>query len=169
MKVLILCVTIAVLFSCAQKSNGTLSEKQKTQIKSEIQLVIEQIHEAAAKVDTTKLYEAFSFTDGDFTYMETSGAFYDKTAYKNMVRQFYAPLMSEIIAKGTEKYAYLSSDNVLWSYSGALIATYKTGQEVRYEPFGMSMLFRKIEDKWKVVFLQESTQEHAQTDTTKLQ
>ena len=84
-----------------------------------------------------------------------------------MVRQFYAPLTSEIIAKGTEKYTYLSEDNVLWSYSGALIATYKNGQEVRYEPFGMSMLFRKVESKWKVVFLQESTQEHAQTDSTK--
>ena len=167
MKVSILVLTTAMLFSCAQKSNSNLSEEQKKQIKSEIQPVIEQIHDAAAKEDTTKLYEAFSFTDNDFTYVETSGAFFDKTAYKNMVYQFYAPLTSEIIAKGTEKYTYLSSDNVLWSYSGALIATYKTGQEVRYEPFGMTILFRKVDDKWKVVFLQESTQEHAQTDSTK--
>jgi hypothetical protein len=144
-----------------------LSEKQKKQIQNEIQHVIAQIHEATANVDTVKLYEVFSFADNNFTYVETSGAFYDKTAYKNMVRQFYAPLTSEIIAKGTEKYTYLSEDNVLWSYSGALIATYKNGQEVRYEPFGMSMLFRKADSKWKVVFLQESTQEHAQTDSTK--
>lgn len=58
-------------------------------------------------------------------------------------------------------------DNVLWSYSGALIATFKNGQVVRYEPFGMSMLFRKVDSKWKVVFLQESTQEHAQADAIK--
>ena len=84
-----------------------------------------------------------------------------------MVRQFYGPLTGEIIEKGTEKYTYLSADNVLWSYSGALIARYKNGQEVRYEPFGMTMLFRKVDSKWKVVFLQESTQEHARTDSTK--
>ena len=144
-----------------------LSEEQKKQIQKEIQSVIGVIHDAAAKVDTTKLYEVFSFTNNDFTYVETSGAFYDKTAYKNMVRQFYAPLSSEMIPKGTEKYTYLSEDNVLWSYSGSLIATYKNGQEVKYDPFGMSMLFRKIDSKWKVVFLQESTQEHAQADTTK--
>ena len=144
-----------------------LSEEQKKQIQREIQSVIGVIHDAAAKVDTTKLYEVFSFTNNDFIYVETSGAFYDKTAYKNMVLQFYAPLSSEIIAKGTEKYTYLSDDNVLWSYSGSLIATYKNGQEAKYDPFGMSMLFRKIDSKWKVVFLQESTQEHAQADTTK--
>lgn len=167
MKVLIPFLITAMLFSCTQKSNSALSEEQKTQIKNEIQPVIAQIHKAAAQVDTTKLYEVFSFADNDFTYVETSGAFYDKTAYKNMVRQFYAPLTSEIIAKGTEKYTYLSAENVLWSYSGALVAIYKNGQEVRYEPFGMSMVFRKVDGKWKVVFLQESTQEHAQTDTTK--
>ena len=167
MKVLIPFLITTILLSCTQKSNSALSEEQKKQIQNEIQPVIAQIHEATANVDTTKLYEIFSFADNDFMYVETSGAFYDKTAYKNMVRQFYAPLTSEIIAKGTEKYTYLSADNVLWSYSGALVATYKNGQEVRYEPFGMSMLFRKVDGKWKVVFLQESTQEHAQTDSTK--
>jgi hypothetical protein len=168
MKVLIPFLITTMLFSCTQKSNSALSEGQKKKIQNEIQPVIAQIHEAAANVDTTKLYEVFSFADNDFTYVETSGAFYDKTAYKNMVQQFYAPLSSEIIGKGTEKYTYLSSENALWSYSGRLIATYKTGQVVTYEPFGMTMLFKKIGDKWKVVFLQESTQEHPQTDTIKL-
>ena len=167
MKVLIPFLFITILLSCNEKSNNQLSEVQKEQIQSEIQPVIAQIHEAAAHVDTTKLYEVFSFTDNDFTYIETSGAFYDKAAYKQMVREFYGPLTSEIIAQGKEKFTYLSADNVLWSYSGALIAKYKNGQEIRYEPFGMSMLFRKIDSKWKVVFLQESTQEHTQTDSTK--
>ncbi len=167
MKILTPLLITIMLFSCNQKPNGVLSEEQKKKIQNEIQPVIAQIHEAAAKVDTTKLYEAFSFAGNDFMYVETSGAFYDKTAYKNMVHQFYEPLSGEIIEKGTEKYTYLSTDNVLWSYSGALVATYKNGQVVRYEPFGMSMLFRKVDSKWKVVFLQESTQEHAQADTIK--
>jgi hypothetical protein len=156
-----------MLFACSKKSNSTLSEVQKKQILNDIQPVITQIQEAAANVDTTKLYEVFSFMNNDFTYVETSGEFYNATAYKNMVRQFYAPLSAEIIEKGVEKYTYLSPDNVLWSYSGALVANYKNGQVVRYEPFGMTMLFRKVDNNWKVVFLQESTQEHAQIDSTK--
>ena len=152
MKVLIPLLITTILFSCSQKSGTVLSDEQKKQVQNEIQSVIAEIHEATAKVDTTKLYGVFSFADNEFTYMETSGAFYDKTAYKNMVRQFYAPLKSEIIEKGAEKYTFLSEDNVLWSYSGALVATYKNGQEVKYEPFGMSMLFRKVDSKWKVVF-----------------
>jgi hypothetical protein len=142
MKILILLISV-MLFSCTQKSNSVLSEGQKKKIQEEIQPVIAQIYEAAAHVDTTKLYDVFSFADDDFTYVETTGAFYDQAAYKQMVRQFYGPLTSEMIAKGTEKYTYLSEDNVLWSYSGALTAIFKNGQRAKYEPFGMTLLFKK--------------------------
>lgn len=167
MKTLMLLLVSTMLFSCTQKSNSVLSEEQKKKVQEEIQPVIAQIYEAAAHVDTTKLFDVFSFADDDFTYVETTGAFYDEAVYKQMVRQFYGMLTSEMIAKGTEKYTYIGENNVLWSYSGALTATYKNGQQAKYEPFGMTLLFRKTNDKWKVVFLQESTQEPAQADTTK--
>ena len=142
-----------------------MNEEQKKKIQEEIQPVIAQLYEAAAHVDTIKLYEVFSFAHSDFTYIETTGAFYDEAAYKKMVRQFYGMLMSEIIQKGREKYIHTEENNVLWSYSGALTAIFKNGQQAKYEPFGMTLLFRKINDKWKVVFLQESTQEPAQANT----
>jgi len=166
MKILILLIS-TMLFSCTQKSNSVFNEEQKKKIQEEIQPVIAQIYEAAAHVDTMKLYDVFSFADSDFTYIETTGAFYDEAAYKQMVRQFYGMLTSEIIEKGKEKYTYTDENNVLWSYSGALTATFKNGQRAKYEPFGMTLLFRKTNNKWKVVFLQESTQEPAQADTTK--
>lgn len=166
MKVLLLLISV-MLFSCTQKSNGALSEEEKKKIQEEIQPVIAQIYEAAAHVDTTKLYDVFSFADDDFTFIEITGEFYDPAAYKTMVRQFYRLLTSEMISKGKEKYTYLNGNNVLWSYSGALTVTFKNGQKTKYEPFGMTLLFRKTNDKWKVVFLQESTQEPAKADTTK--
>ena len=166
MKILILLISV-MLFSCTQKSNSVLSEEQKKKIQEEIKPVIAQIYEAAAHVDTTKLYDVFSFEDDDFTYVEITGAFYDQAAYKQMVREFYGMLTTEMITKGTEKYTYINGNNVLWSYSGALTVTFKNGQHTKYEPFGMTLLFRKTNDKWKVVFLQESTQDPVQADTTK--
>jgi SnoaL-like domain len=158
MKILILVIP-AMLLACTQKSITVLNGEQTKKIQEEIQPVIAQIYDAAAHVDTTKLYDVFSFADNDFTYVETTGTFYDQAAYKQMVRQFYGPLTSEIIEKGTEKFTFLGENNVLWSYSGGLTATYKDGKQEVYDPFGMTMLFRKTGNKWKVVFLQESTQE----------
>jgi len=152
-----------MIFSCTQKTKNVLNEDQKKKIKGEIQSVISRIYDAAAHVDTTKLFEVFSFSDKDFVYIETTGAFYDSSAYKQMVLQFYGLLTSEMIARGSEKYTYLDEDNVLWSYSGSLTATFKNNQRAKYEPFGMTMLFRKTNGKWKVVFLQESTQESQAT------
>ena len=147
-----------VFFSCKQQSRNEPATLDTGKIQGEVQSVIAQIYDAAAHVDSAKLYEVFSFADPDFGYMEINGVFYDEAAYKKMVREFYGSLKSEILTKGIEKYAFLSENNVLWSYSGGLTATYKEGKQEVYNPFGMTMLFRKTNNKWKVVFLQESTQ-----------
>jgi ketosteroid isomerase-like protein len=157
MRIFIFLITI-VLFSCKQQSKNEPAAFDTIKIKTEVQSVIAQIYDAAAHVDSTKLYEVFSLADPDFTYMEINGVFYDEAAYKKMVHEFYGPLKSEILTKGIEKYTFLSENNVLWSYSGGLTATYKDGKQEVYDPFGMTMLFRKTNNKWKVVFLQESTQ-----------
>jgi ketosteroid isomerase-like protein len=141
------------------QSSRTLSEDQQNKIRNEIQTVITQIRDAAANVDSTKLYNAFDFADKDFTCFDIDGTPYDQSAYRQMVHEFYGPLQSEIIAEGKERFTYLSEDNVLWNYSGALTATFKNGKKATYDPFAMTMLFKKINGKWKVVFLQESTQE----------
>ena len=154
-----------ILCSCTQKQENKLSKEQTEKIKQDVQAVITQIRDAAANVDTTKLYDAFALDDKNFTYMEITGAYYDVNAYKQMVRDFYGPLKTEIIGKGEERFSYVSEDNVLWHYSGVLTAVSKNGQQSKYEPFGMSMLFKKYNDKWKVIFIQESTQELAKVDT----
>jgi len=166
MKVLTFLLITALLFSCTQIKDNELSEEQKSKIKQEIQPVIAQLYEAAAKVDTTKLYDIFSFSE-DFTYVEITGAFYNQVVYKKMVGEFWGQITSEMIAKGTEKYTYLNANNVLWSYSGSIMVTFKNGQQANYDPFGMSLLFKKSNDQWKIVFVQESAQEPAQADTTK--
>jgi hypothetical protein len=147
-----------MLFSCQQPSKTASAAIDTKKIKTEIQAVVVQIFDAAAHVDSTKLYEVFALDDPGFTYMEITGVFYDVAAYRKMVRDFYGPLKSEILKNGTEKFTFLNENNVLWSYSGALTATYKDGKQEVYDPFGMTMLFKKANDKWKVVFLQESTQ-----------
>ena len=147
-----------ILFSCQQQAGTASAAIDNKKIETEIQAVVEQIFDAAAHVDSTKLYEVFALDDPAFTYMEITGVFYDVAAYKKMVRDFYGPLKSEILKKGTEKFIFLNENNVLWSYSGGLTATYKDGKQEVYDPFGMTMLFKKINDKWKVVLLQESTQ-----------
>ena len=157
MKIFILLIAV-ILFSCTQQSKTANAEIDTKKIQTEVEAVIAQIYDAAAHVDSAKLYEVFSFADPDFTYMEVTGVFYDEAAYKKMVREFYGPLKSEILTKGTEKFTFLNENNVLWSYSGAVTANYKEGKQEVYDPFGMTMLFRKTDDKWKVVFLQESTQ-----------
>ena len=166
MKILILLLISIMLFSCIQKSNERPNDEQKKKIQEEIQPIIKQIYEAAAHLDTMKLYDVFSFADDDFLYIETSGAFFDKAAYKQMVRHWYGMISSEIIEKGTERYVYTGENNVVWSYSGVLTLIYKNGQKTKYEPFGMTFIFRKIDNKWKAVFLQESTQEPSQADNT---
>ena len=165
MKILTLLFVATMLFSCAQESDTKLSEEQKKKIQEEIQPVIMKLYDAAAHADTTKLYDLISFKD-DFTYIEITGEFYDEATYKQMAGQWFNMINSELIEKGSEKYNYINENNVVWSYSGALTATYKNGRQEKYNPFGMTLILKKINNQWKVTFIQESTQQPVE-DTTK--
>jgi hypothetical protein len=90
--------------------------------------------------------------------MEITGAYYDVTAFKKMVYDFYGALKTEILKKGNEKFFYLNENNVLWSSSTGITVDYKDGKREVYEPFGITLLLRRNDNKWKIVFIQESTQ-----------
>ena len=158
-------IIAAILISCTQGSNNVLSDEQKKEIQSGIQPVIEQVFDAAAHADTAKLFDAFS-VDAQFTYLDITGEFYEPAVYKQMAGQWFDMITREIIEKGTEKYNYINKDNVAWSCSGTLTATYKNGKREIYKPFGMTIIFRKMNDKWEAVFIQESSQQPVAADTT---
>jgi len=167
MKLLTAILLTLVLLSCSQKTNNALTEDQKKGMRQEIQPVIDQIYDAAAHADTAKLFDVFHFADNDFTFMEINGALYTQAEYIEMARQFYGMISTETLDKGKDKFNFINEDNVMWTYSGAVTAVYKTGIKAKYEPFGLTILFRRIDHKWKGVFLQESTQEPPAADTTK--
>jgi len=157
MRLFILLVAVA-FFSCNQQPKTAAAELDTKKIQTEVQTVITQLYDAAAHADSILLYDLFSFTDPDFAYMEITGEYYDVSAFKNMVSQFYGSIKTEVLKKSKEKFVYLNENNVLWSSSTTLTADYKDGKREVYEPFGITMLLRKKDDKWKIVFLQESTQ-----------
>lgn len=164
MKKLILLLIPTLLFSCAEKSNTGLTAEQKKQLYEEIQPVIAQIHDAAAKADSMQMMDAYSATE-DFRYVGISGEFLDHAAFKEMVSRFYGTITGEMLEKGTEKYTYIDENSVLWTSTGAVTVTYKNGWKLTYKPFVATFLFRKTDGKWKAVFLQESGKEASPTDT----
>jgi hypothetical protein len=157
MRLFILLVAIA-LFSCKQQSKTAGVELDTAKIQTEVQAVVMKIREAALHADSARLYELFALNDPDFAYMEITGTYYDVTAFKKMVQDFYGAIKTEILRKGNEKFYYLNENNVLWSSSAGITVDYKDGKREVYEPFGITLLLRKKDNKWKIVFIQESTQ-----------
>ena len=157
MRLFVLLVAVA-LFSCKQQSKTAAAEFDTAKIQTEVQALITQIRDAALHADSTSLYELFALNDPDFAYMEITGVFYDNTAFKKMVHDFYGAIKTEVLRKGIEKFVYLNESNVLWSSSTVVTVDYKDGKQEVYDPFGITLLLRKIDNKWKIIFLQESTQ-----------
>lgn len=158
MRLFIIILVSVALFSCKQQSKTAADEFDTAKIQTEVQAVVTQIRDAALHADSTSLYELFALNDPDFAYMEITGVFYDSTAFKKMVHDFYGAIKTEILKKGTEKFVYINENNVLWSSSTGITVDYKDGKREIYEPFGITTLLRKKDSNWKIVFLQESTQ-----------
>ena len=155
-----------LLFSCAGKSGNSMSNEKKKSLYEVIQPVIAQIREGAARADSKQMLEVFSATE-DFQFIATSGEVLTYPAFKEMITQFYRTITGEMLSKGAEKYTYIDENSFLWTYAGAVTVVFKNGKKIKYDPFGATFLFKKINDQWKAIFLQESGQESPQVVTAR--
>lgn len=166
MKGLILLAIFMFMFSCVQKSDKPLSDQQKTKLEEEIRPVISQIFESAKQANAGQVLDVF-WNSNEFVYVGITGESTDYGKFEGIVKQSYASRESEVFSKGTEKYTFIDEAAVLWTYVGSVTVTEKNGGVLRVDPFGITMLLKKVNEKWKVGYLHESGQLPIQAETSK--
>jgi hypothetical protein len=55
-----------------------------------------------------------------------------------------------------EEFSVIDENNVLWIFSGRVIAKGKDNTPIEIDPFAVSSYFQKINSRWKYVFGHES-------------
>ena len=157
MKKLIFLVLLLTIFSCGTKTNNPISDTEKEKIQGEVKEVANAFFEACDQVNFDKAIEPF-YDSPDFVYTYNGSIL----SYKDCVDIFKPSFGTQINQKNTildEKYAFLDNSTVLYTANFKIISNFKDCHSTLADPAALLLIFKKIDDKWRIIYGAESTVE----------
>lgn len=151
--VLIMC-TIAFFMSCSNTSELSLSDNEQAVLIDEIEPVLNQIIEGSESGNIDNAIEPYWDTQ-EFIAVG-NGQVYDFSGFKEGNKQYFEVLENQQFTERETKYTFLDQKTVIVTWSGSGLALLKDSQKLNIDPYAVTMVFRKMDQGWKVIYTHES-------------
>ena len=161
MKAYVLVAVLTLIFGvgCTSRQSEELTMQQKDQIKSEVKVAAESIIAKFQHMDWTGGLQFYANTP-DWVMFNADGSQWDyQTTAKSMAS------LADINNKPVTAYKWITTrqdfivitnDIVICAWVGKDEFTMKSGEKVTYDPHAYTMVFKKINGQWKVIYQQDS-------------
>ena len=150
---LIFLVLLIVCFSCGT-NNKPVSDAQKEKITGEVQEIVHTVFKGAEEANFDMVVETW-YDSPDFVYM-CNGKTYTYKETMDEMKQFLNVLVNQECTIVDEKYAVPDNSTVLGTINTRWLMNYKDGHSVLQDPWAVQFTFKKIDNKWKVIYHVES-------------
>ena len=152
---LIFLVLLIVSFSCST-DNKPLSDAQKEKIKGEVKEVVNTFIKGCEEANADMVME--SFLDSPDFIDNTNGMIF---SYKEMMamKPNFNAVLNQKCTIIDEKFAFLDKLTVLYTAETKWSTNYKDGHSSITDPQAFLIIFKKIDNKWKMIYLVDSNVE----------
>ena len=149
----ILTLATLLLASCDTKKIEVLSDQDKATIKTEVEVVINQIIENSEAGNFEKATEPY-LNSPEFIAI-SNGVVADYTGYIKSNKEYFSAVAHQKYNETNILFTYIDKNNVIMTYIGTGHATFKDKQQFKIDPFAATLVFKKIDDSWKVTYSNE--------------
>ena len=150
----ILLVLLITCFSCGT-NNKPVSDAQKEKIKAEVKEVVNSIFKGCEEANfDMAIAQWLDSPDLVFIYNGVT------LGYKETVdamKPLFGTLLNQEVTIVDEKYAFIDKSTVIYTTNCKFLENYKDGHAVLSDPMAMQFTFKKINNKWKVIYGVESS------------
>ena len=150
---LVFLVLLMACYSCGT-NNKPVSDAQKEKIKGEVKEVVNTIFKGAEEANADMIIGSY-LDSPDFVFTYNGNSFSYKQC-ADMAKSVFGTLKNQEITVVDEKYAVLDNSTVMVTVNNKCLMNYKDGHSVLQDPWISQMLFKKIDNKWKVISGAES-------------
>ena len=150
---LVFLLLLIVCFSCGT-NNKTVSDAQEEKIKGEVKEVVNTIFKGAEEANADMIIGIY-LDSPDFVFTYNGNSFSYKQC-ADMAKSVFSTLKNQKITVVDEKYAVLDNSTIMVTVNNKCLMNYKDGHSVLQDPWISQMLFKKIDNKWKVISGAES-------------
>ena len=145
-------VLLIVCFSC-ESSNKPLSDAQKEKIKGEVKEVVNDFIKGCEETNADMVMESF-LDSPDFIDI-TNGMTFSYKEMMDMKPNFNA-ILNQKCTLINEKFAFPDKSIVLYTAETKWSTNYKDGHSSITDPQVFLITFKKIDNKWRVIYLVDS-------------
>ena len=165
MKTKFLAMLLVVIFFGCTKHEPTIMTAQEQEVaKKEIRAIVDQILQNANKMDAEALLQSYS-NSPDFLLLNTDGTMVDFQGAKNGTIEIMKGLSSLKYTTIKDEFRFLPDNLVICAWLGKCEMTLKTGENMKNDIFGVTLVFSKIDNQWKVIYSHESSLPPVQVKT----
>lgn len=147
---------IAVLLLLIGCSTGvtSLTEEQKSKIKSEGEVAVKELLNAFSVNDTAKIF-AMTVSGPDLSLVGAGGIL-NYSDLRKLANQFFPKVEKQTFETKTEKYAILNPDCFIYTWYGKNGVYLKGNEPFINDDYLMSIVFIRVKGEWKMVYDHES-------------
>ena len=152
---LIFLLLLILSISCSTK-NKLVSDVQKEKIKGEIKEVVNTFIKGCEEANADMVMESF-LDSPDFIDITNGMTF----SYKEMMdmKPSFNAILNQKCTIINEKYIFLEKATVLYTAKTTWSTNYKDGHSSITDPQAFLIVFKKINNTWKVIYLVDSNVE----------
>ncbi len=140
---------------CKQEKEDELTPQAVAQIKTEVTAAVDSIVAKAVRMDMEGALAIYD-SSADFAIIGADGIKMNYAPYKKANMDFVAPAASIAITTKEDDCRVMTPELALCAWTGSEEVTMKTGDKMTYNPFGVTLVFKKIGGQWKVAYSHES-------------
>jgi len=107
-------------------------------------------------MDAEALYQSY-VESPDFIQITTAGEMVDFQTAKNEHANWFMTLSSLKVTPVRETFRFLPGNTVIYSWFGKFEMTTKRGVQLQADKFGITFIFSKKDNQWKVIYQQASS------------
>jgi len=156
-------ITLLILITLGGCKNSTtdtqpteISSDEKEIIKKEISSRIEEIIIGAKELDVEAAIRPYS-SDSDFIVVNPDASVSDFQTMKRVQAEGFNTLKSLNFSTVRQDFTFLAKDLVMCTWTGRNEFELKTGEKMKIEPYVGSMLFRKTDNDWRIIYAHETS------------
>lgn len=149
-KNLFIFLALLFLFGCVQQSSTQMTFKEQETAKKEIKDAVTVIIQGLEKLDVEAAFKPYLNTP-DFILFTVYGTMVDYQGAKNEHATWFSTLLSIKVTTLKEDFRFLPDNSVIFPWLGKFEMTLKTGEQLAVD-FGVTMIFRKINNQWIVIY-----------------
>jgi ketosteroid isomerase-like protein len=140
----------------ADSQPAELTSDEKEIIKNEISNKIEEVIKGVKNLDVDAAAKPYS-NDADFRIVNPDATVTDFQTMKDSQSEVFKTLASMDFKTIKQDFTFLTRDLVICTWTGSNDFVLKSGIKMKIDPYVGTLIFRKKDNEWKIIYAHETT------------